>query len=342
VSWPVGHEALVEAFRGVVAGERLAHAYLFAGPVGVGKRAFARTLGKLLLCEGQAKDFQPCGRCPACLQVDAETHPDFHVARAPEDAHEFPVELMKEFIGQLALKPARGRYRIAILEDADMLNDESANAFLKTLEEPPPRSLLILVATSVEHQLPTIRSRCQLVRFPPLPAKVLAEALLAEGLVKSREQALRLAEQCEGSLESARQLADAKLQEFRRKLLDALAAPRPDSARLGMELVKCVEEAGKESAGQRQRAQLLIRFVTEFLRSCLLLGEGAAVRWADPADERSARQLTQRADADTLLQAIERCLEAEAHVERRVQLVLALEALVDAVTATLSSRPAPA
>src|SRR5208337_765045 len=106
-----------------------------------------------------------CDACPACIQVDAGSHPDYHFAAKPPEALEFPIDLMREVCGGFALKSARGRGKVIVIDDADDLNEESANCFLKTLEEPPPRSLLILIGSSLDRQLPTILSRCHAVRF---------------------------------------------------------------------------------------------------------------------------------------------------------------------------------
>ena len=155
-----GHEAQVEAFRRAARRGRLAHAYLFTGPAGVGKRLFAVELAKALLCEGNAGDeLEACDRCPACAQVEAGTHPDFYPAARPADALEFPIELMRELCQGFALKSARGRGKVVVIDGADDLNRESANCFLKTLEEPPPRSVLILIGSSPDRQLSTIVSR---------------------------------------------------------------------------------------------------------------------------------------------------------------------------------------
>src|SRR5437899_5354822 len=168
-----GHDAALASFRAALAGNRLGQAYLFVGPSGVGKRLFARELAKALLCERPPGPLDACGRCPACAQVDAATHPDVFALRTPEDKHELPIDEMREFCRQMALKPSRGGKKIGIVEDADDFNEEPANCFLKTLEEPPPRSLLILIATGMDRQRATILSRCQIVRFAALaPAAV--------------------------------------------------------------------------------------------------------------------------------------------------------------------------
>ena len=101
----------------------------------------------------------------------------------------------------ISLKPYRGGRKIAIIDDADFLNQEGANCLLKTLEEPPPKSILILIGTSEQKQLPTIRSRCQVIRFRPLAESTVAELLVSQGLIESEVEAERLAGLSGGSLE---------------------------------------------------------------------------------------------------------------------------------------------
>src|SRR5262249_2777059 len=162
---------LVAAFDHVVRRGRLAHAYLFVGAEGVGKKLFAAELARALLCEAPRPGsgrLEACDRCASCLLVEAGTHPDLTVVGRPEESNEMPIELMRELCRHFMLKSARGRGKVIVLDDADDLNEVSANFFLKTLEEPPPHSVFLLIGTSREQQLPTILSRCQVVRFAPL------------------------------------------------------------------------------------------------------------------------------------------------------------------------------
>ena len=120
-----GHNRLVEAFTQAWRRGRLAHAYLFAGPQGVGKRLFAVELAKALLCESPPKDrLEACDECAACALVDAATHPDFFTASRPDDKNVIPIEVMRELCQGFALKTARGRGKVAILDDADDLDAE--------------------------------------------------------------------------------------------------------------------------------------------------------------------------------------------------------------------------
>ncbi len=326
-----GHESLVEAFDRVVRRGRLAHAYLFTGPPGVGKRLFAEELAKALLCEAPpGARLEACDRCPSCLQVAADTHPDFFVAGRPEDSLELPIEVVRELCRSFALKPARGRGKVAILDDADDLNDAAANCFLKTLEEPPPRSVLILLGTSADLQLPTILSRCQVVRFAPLPEAVVADLLRAQG-VEDAVLIERLARLSGGSPGQAMALADPALWEFRRTLLQGLTRSPCDSVGLAQAWTHFVEEAGKEAAGQRRRATLVLRLLIEFLHAALSLSVGATPSLAEPDDLRALQEFVKRVDSEQLLKLLDRCLEAEFQIDRRVQLVMVLEALMDAM-----------
>ena len=137
--------------------------------------------------ESPSHGLDPCGTCDSCLQVAARTHPDLLLVSKPADKSFIP---LSTFIGDearrmreglchdIALRPFMGGRRVAVIDDADYLNEEGANALLKTLEEPPPSSVLILIGTSADKQLPTIRSRSQIVRFRPLTAEHLEQLLL--------------------------------------------------------------------------------------------------------------------------------------------------------------------
>src|SRR5262249_10173872 len=156
-------------------------AYLFTGPPGVGKKLFAVELARALLCEDPPPGrLEACDRCPACAQVGAGAHPGFATPGRPAGGHRLPIEAVRAPCLTVRPKAAPGHGKVAILDDADDLNEAAANCFLKTLEEPPPRSVLILVGTSPDRQLTTIVSRCQVVRFAPLPEELVAELLRGE------------------------------------------------------------------------------------------------------------------------------------------------------------------
>jgi len=234
-----------------------------------------------------------------------------------------PIETMRQLCLDLGLKPARGSRKIAIVDDADDLNEESANCFLKTLEEPPPGSMLILIGTSVDRQLPTIRSRCQRIPFHPLPIPVV-EQLLREDSEIDADEIPRLAKLGGGSIELSRAYAIPGLWELRTQLLAAMHQPGADTTELTKAWMSVVEQAGKESGAQRRRSALVIRL--------LIQGLEEALSETDDSDS-----VLRSLGPDRLVELIERCLAAADQVERRVQLSLVVEALVDSLTARVVS-----
>lgn len=330
-----GHDALVEGFRRVLARGRLAHAYLFVGPPGVGKRLFATELARALLCEKPAGPLAACDACASCAQIDAESHPDFYPAARPEESLEFPIELMRKLCASFSLKSARGRGKVVLIDDADDLNDESANCFLKTLEEPPARSVLVLIGSSPERQLPTVVSRCQVVRFAPLPGAVV-EGLLGENGVEDAAMRRRLVRLGGGSPGVALGLADEALWEFRSRLMAGLTATPIDAAALAKAWTAFVESSGKEAAVQRRQSQRALRLALDVLSDALAAAQGAASRRTTADDAALVSALAARGE-EALLAAMERCLLADQQIEWRVQLVLVVEALLDALAQRLAA-----
>ncbi|AMV27215.1 DNA polymerase III subunit tau [Gemmata sp. SH-PL17] len=306
---------------------RLAHSYLLVGPEGIGKRLFARELAKAFLCERPPAKLTACDRCPACAQVEASTHPDLLFLRTPADKHELPVEDMREFCAQVALKPTRGSRKIGIIEDADDFNASSANSFLKTLEEPPPGALLLLIATTTDRQLATILSRCQVVRFAPLTPPDLKAILEAQGIEDAQKRD-RLARLGNGSASRALALDDDSIWQVRQKLIDGLTSPRPQFQPLAETWSKFNEDAGKETAAQRMRASLVLQFLIEAVQHALKLSLSATVPDIDATEADRLKAFADRVGTDTLMELLDKFVEADFYVERRVQLILVVESVL--------------
>jgi DNA polymerase III subunit delta' len=309
----LGHDDVVEQFRRTLASGRLASTYLFVGPPGVGKRRFAIELAHSLLCTvNDEAALEPCGKCESCRMFAAGNHPDLDIVNLRPEKLELAISQFvgfDEFLKQdalchrIALKPFFGGRRVAIIDDADYFNRFSANCLLKTLEEPPANSLLILIGTSPSRQLPTIRSRSQVVRFRGLDVDTVANILIESGMVADRQLAVRAAELSEGSVERAQQLADPALWSFRDQLSSALAVSPIDSVRLSRAVQAFVDEAGKESSQRRERLRVVIGFAVEFYRSKLRTNEPHG----------------------TDLDALDACLNALEQVDRNANLGLVIQ-----------------
>ena len=227
----VGQERVVEQLQAaaadaarVVRGEPgaaggMTHAWLFTGPPGSGRSVAARAFAAALECETPG---QPgCGHCDACAQALSGAHPD--VAVIVPEGLSLKVEEAREIIVRSSRMPTRGRWQVTLIEDADRLTESGANALLKALEEPPPRSVLLLSAPSVEDLLPTIRSRCRLASLRTPPSEAVARVLVQRDGVDPAMAAFA-AQAAQGHIGRAKRLATDE--EARRERRDVLSLPR--------------------------------------------------------------------------------------------------------------------
>ena len=275
-----GHDAVVDRFRQMLRRGRCASSFLFLGPDGVGKHLFARRLTACLFCSERPDEaLDACGTCSNCRLLASGSHPDLVLIERPADKNFIPVatfigakerRMREGLIHAISLKPNLASRRIAIINDADFLNEEGANCLLKTLEEPPPRSLLILIGTSADRQLPTILSRCQTVRFEKLPTRDLAELLVAQELTSDPALAEQAARDSNGGLARARLLLDDDLLRMRDAFVQRLSRPHEMNSGVVDEVMSFLEAAGKETSRRRVRAKWLvdvaIDYYTEQLR----------------------------------------------------------------------------
>jgi DNA polymerase-3 subunit delta' len=181
----IGQEHAVKLIKQSMSKNRLAHAYLFAGPDGVGKKTCAQIFARTLNClEGGN---EPCNSCISCTK---EFHPDIHLIKPKGTS--LRIEQMRELQNNVVYKPYEGKWKVYILEDADKLTEAAANSLLKTLEEPPPVTVFILITSQVEKILPTIRSRCQQINFRPIGQEKIS-AFLKEHYPQMEEEKRDLA-----------------------------------------------------------------------------------------------------------------------------------------------------
>jgi DNA polymerase-3 subunit delta' len=191
----IGHTWAVDRLRHDLAQGRVRHAYLITGPDGIGKRTLALQLAAALLCDAPTGG-EACGHCRSCMLSGREVHPDL-LKIVPEISGKrirvgkVKIEAVRQLIYDVSLKPVEARRRVACLIDFDAANDQSQNALLKTLEEPPGNVVVIVTAESADTLLPTIRSRCEVLDLRPLPATEVREALVtAHGIEAERAELL--------------------------------------------------------------------------------------------------------------------------------------------------------
>jgi DNA polymerase-3 subunit delta' len=216
-----GQPTAIEDLQSAHRADRLPHGLIFAGPSGVGKRTTAQALSALFLCEKPHHD-EPCGKCQSCRAIEANSHPDFHfitkeLARLHDKsgsskATQIAIQVIRqELTVPAGRKPALGRGKVFIIEEAELMTAAAQNALLKTLEEPLGRTLIVLLTRSLPELLATVRSRCQTIRFAALDEKWITRQLTDRGIPAAT--AKQAAEMSDGSMgEALRWIEDAALE----------------------------------------------------------------------------------------------------------------------------------
>ncbi len=247
---------------------RTAHALLFHGPAGVGKKMTARAFAAFLLCQAQ-EGGDSCGRCPSCRKLASDNHPDLVVVR-PEGA-QIKIDQVCELKRTLAYASSEGGFRVVLLADIHqtMPRAEVANSLLKTLEEPPADTVFILTAVEAAGILPTIVSRCQGIPFYPLSDELVRDRLLAGGLaLDNLDKAGEIAAISGGSLVRAREFAEGGLLASWGELLSELLALSP--GRPGA--VERVLALAERIAGLKEELEAVFNLLQAWLMAALLAG----------------------------------------------------------------------
>jgi DNA polymerase-3 subunit delta' len=287
----IGQDRAVEALRAAIRRGALHHAYLFAGPEGVGKGSTARLLAQAANCE--RADGDACGACASCRKIARGVHPDVLVVERERDmaragrwepkggrtpSRDIVVDQVRELVDRrLSLRRFEGRRRFVILDPADAMNPQAQNAILKTLEEPPPETTLVLVSSSADALLPTVRSRCLRLPFAPLPDALVEERLVAAG--RSPEEARLATTIAGGSLGKAMALDDDAIRARREAVLEAARLPADDAR-------PWISFAARHGA-KRERAREVCELLLVWLRDVLVratAGQEARLALADLAD----------------------------------------------------------
>jgi DNA polymerase-3 subunit delta' len=282
----IGQDRALSPLRSALRRGALHHAYLFGGPEGVGKGRAARLLAQAANCEGGVagpgglRD-DPCGRCRPCRKIEKGIHPDVLVlaeertmakagawepkgGRTP--SKDIVVDQVRDLVDRrLALKRFEGRRRFVVIDPADAMNPQAQNALLKTLEEPPDETTLVLVASSPDALLPTIRSRCLRVPFAPLPADVVTARLEREG--HAPDKARLAAALSGGSMGRALAVDDAVLEAQAAAVLGA-ASLDPDDAGAWLAFAR-------DHGGDREEAQALCELLLVWLRDVAAVQAGS-------------------------------------------------------------------
>ena len=369
----------VRMLRAAVAHDRMPHAYLFVGPRGVGKGRAARELAKLLFCASprgnDADTLDPCDACDPCRRVDRGVHPDLYWFNKEEDRNDFrmglvartrdtPAWLTVTVNESVALMPMEASRTVTVLDDGELLNASAANALLKTLEEPAPHAVLVLLCADASRLPGTILSRCQWVRFRPLPEEFVAEkvrVVLAERAAAAAAAAAKGAKRAKGvegggpapvptpeetayvcrfaggSIERAADLAGSGLWDLKRALVARLVDLDADAA---FDMAQAVQDWGKAlakrdgvkydspegNAVRRRAARLALGAVASAFGDAALSAAGGdgGTRLIN-ADQRDVIRTLASWPPDTWARAVGLLVDGQTEIRRYVHTELATE-----------------
>jgi DNA polymerase-3 subunit delta' len=312
-----GQEKPIAFLKGAMEKGRLSHAYLFFGMRGVGKRTTAGVFARALNCKEGLPD--ACERCPSCLKAVSGNHPDIVVIQP--SGQFIRIQEIREIQSQMRFRPFEGRTRVFLIFDAETMNIAAANALLKTLEEPSPSNIMILVSSRPQQLPMTIISRCQQLRFRPLSREEIAGYLMAE-LNLGREEADILAASAEGSIGRAVEMQRDSDLKARDAVIDCISGCRQEDPLGNLSLAGAL-------GGEREVILKNLDILRTWYRDVLVYGQtGDRERLIYRNRLETVKSFAEKISVPDVLKNIESLNQAEGAVERNANKQLTLETLL--------------
>jgi DNA polymerase-3 subunit delta' len=310
-----GHERVVEMLQRAVRRGKTSHSYIFEGPVGCGRRKTALALIQTLFCPNADSD--ACGVCPPCRKVGGNNHADIHLIEPLPDKRDISIEQLREMQREVALRPYEAPCKACIIEPAERMSLNAANSLLKTLEEPPGNAIIILLTENAEILLPTIRSRCQILRFSPLSPENVRALLEKEGM--EADTAAQLAPLANGSMQRAHELDNDDITRRRQLLLDRVGALDPDRV---VTIFTASEELGRSRDETLDALDSLIALLRDTAHLC-----AGSTDIVNEAVRPALEAFAARWRLDRTLAVLDDTLETRRAVQRNANTKLALDRL---------------
>ena len=315
-----GHEWAVDMLKKHVIHGTTRHAYLFSGPPGLGRRTLALRFAQALNCQTPTSAGIPCGTCRDCKQIEAMQHADLSVVQADSEGGTLKVDQIREVRKSITYKPYQSKYRVALFLRFQEANDNAANALLKTLEEAPSYAVLILTADNPEQLLPTILSRCEVLRLRPLKIEDVKKDLESRGVESGR--AKLIAHISGGRPGYARRLVqDDLLLEKREERLNDLLTLLPASR---VEKFKYADQLSKDKDSMRQT----ILFWLSYWRDVMLRAAQAASPLVNVDRNVEIEDIATRMDLPSARRVVSGLEEALEKMDRNVNSRMLAEVLL--------------
>lgn len=322
----IGHKEVVERLKNAIRFGRIANAYIFSGPVDVGKEFVATNFAKALNCLSNGE--KPCDECISCRKIDDGNHADVMVIR-PEGAR-LKISQMRFLQRQGSYRAIEGNYKVYMITEAEKMTAEAANSLLKTLEEPPGAMVSMLLTSVYSALLPTIRSRCQSLKFPPVPLALLRDELMKRfGLPESKAKWVALCSQ--GRVGRALKLAKEDKADVDDEISTSFSSLSQRNGGSLLQIFRKAEDLGK--------AQDSLDILLSWYRDLLLVKQGCSQDLLIHGDKRDALEKLARFYSDAQIEKLIRTtLRTQNLIQRNINPTLALEVMMLHSFGSLSTR----
>ncbi len=319
----VGQDEVVSHIRNSLLVKHIAHAYIFEGPTGCGKRTVAGLFAASLQCENAG--VEPCGKCHSCAQSTSNSHPDV-IRITPEKGSIIKVdEIRDRLVKDMAVKPYSGNYKIYIVEGAQNMNESAQNALLKTLEEPPEYGVIMLLTTNAEKLLPTIRSRCVTLKFRPVPDDKVRSFLIEKRGV-STQKADICAAFAQGVIGRALLLAESpEFMEIRESAIELMKRVRDIDS---YEMASAVEAVGKLRTSPEDYLDILAVWYKDVLRFKATQDPDGLVFKDEVMEIRKQSNLSSYSGIENIIEALAKARE---RLRANVNFALTMELLLETI-----------
>ena len=264
----LAQDHIIDHFKKAIKADRLSHAYIFTGQDGVGKTLFAKEFTKTLFCRNDKND--SCNLCSNCIRIEKNCHPDVFYTGREAKAKFIKIEDIRNLQHSVRISPLESDYKVFTIKDADRMNEEASNCLLKTLEEPSPHTIFILIANSISTVKETIKSRCQTIRFHPIPTHIIENQLTS----KYDSDPIKIgwiSRFCNGSLGNAPAILDNNYYEMNNDIVTRMIEPDMDSLFLAENIIDSYLSAEDSLEEKREALKSILNCILQFYRDLLIV-----------------------------------------------------------------------
>ena len=264
----LAQDHITNHFRKTITSNHLSHAYIFTGQDGIGKTLLAKELSKAILCSEKEDD--SCNSCNNCVRIENSNHPDVHWIEIEKKAKFLKIDNIRDLQHSVKLSPVESNYKIFIIKEADRMNEEASNCLLKTLEEPPASTIIILIANSLTPVKETIKSRCQIIRFHPIPAHIIEDQLIKRFDADTSKVGW-ISRFSSGSMGNAFELLEDNFYEKNSDIVNRIGVSGIDNLLLAEEVIDNYLSSSETLEEKRQALRRILNCILQFYRDLLVV-----------------------------------------------------------------------